>query len=129
MLVDRSDPLSRLIASAPVCVSAFFVLSGFVLTYARDDSWPADWSRVYAESEPSPRAGGSPILIVQGTADQTVPQSFTDTYVAQLRGRGTNLEYRLVPGGTHTGTALGSPTLTQAAERATLDWMLAHLTP
>ncbi len=105
------------------------VLSDTFLAYARDDAWPADWARVFEASEPLPRAGGAPILLVQGTADVTVPQAGTDAYVASLRSRGVNLEYRVVPGGTHTGTALGALTIPQLAERDTLDWMLEHLRP
>ena len=105
------------------------VLSDTFLGYARDDAWPADWARIYTESEPLPRAGGAPILLVQGSADTTVSQATTDSYVASLRSRGTNLEYRVVPGATHTGTALGALTIPQAAERATLDWIQQHLGP
>jgi pimeloyl-ACP methyl ester carboxylesterase len=47
------------------------------------------------------RPTGAPLLVVQGTADQLVPQSATDAFVQKACAAGDTVDYRLVPGATH----------------------------
>jgi acetyl esterase/lipase len=46
-------------------------------------------------------AGDPPFLIVQGTADQVVPESQSEHFAAQLRAAGVPVEYLAVNGGRH----------------------------
>ena len=56
------------------------------------------------------RPAGAPLLVVQGTADQLVPQLFTDALVAKACAAGDTVDYRLYAGATH-----GDPELNAAA--------------
>ena len=47
------------------------------------------------------RPAGAPLLVVQGTADQLVPQSSTDAFVKKACAAGDTVDYRLVPGANH----------------------------
>src|SRR5205807_3553589 len=44
-----------------------------------------------------------PVRIEQGDADQTVPKSFTDKLVQQLRARRAHVTYNVFAGGDHHG--------------------------
>ena len=44
------------------------------------------------------RPAGAPLLVVQGTADQFVPQSLTDAFVAKACAAGDTVDYRVVCG-------------------------------
>jgi fermentation-respiration switch protein FrsA (DUF1100 family) len=56
------------------------------------------------------RPAGAPLLVVQGTADELVPQLFTDAFVKKACAAGDTIDYRLYPGATH-----GDPELTAAS--------------
>lgn len=60
-----------------------------------------------------------PLLVVQGTEDQDVPQLLTDDLVASLEAQDTDVTYRLYPGEGHD-TVLG-PTVCE-----TLTWLADH---
>jgi fermentation-respiration switch protein FrsA (DUF1100 family) len=47
------------------------------------------------------RPAGAPLLVVQGTADQVVPQFVTDAFVKRACAAGDTVDYRLVPGANH----------------------------
>jgi dienelactone hydrolase len=47
------------------------------------------------------RPTGAPLLVVQGTADQGVPQFLTDAFVKRACTAGDTVDYRVVPGATH----------------------------
>ena len=56
------------------------------------------------------RPAGTPLLVVQGTADQEAPQFLTDAFVAKACGAGDTVDYRLYSGATH-----GDPELNAAS--------------
>ncbi len=56
------------------------------------------------------RPAGAPLLVVQGTADQAVPQFLTDALRGKACAAGDTVDYRLYPGADH-----GDPELTAAA--------------
>jgi hypothetical protein len=56
------------------------------------------------------RPAGAPLLVVQGTADQLVPQFLTDAFVSKACAAGDTVDYRLYPGATH-----GDPELTASS--------------
>jgi pimeloyl-ACP methyl ester carboxylesterase len=47
----------------------------------------------------------APLLVLQGAADQVVPQSLTDTQVALRCQTGKSIDYRVYPGLSHVGPA------------------------
>ena len=49
------------------------------------------------------RPAGAPLLIVQGTGDELVPQFLTDTFVQKACAAGDTVDYRLVAGANHGG--------------------------
>jgi alpha-beta hydrolase superfamily lysophospholipase len=49
------------------------------------------------------RPAGAPLLVVQGTADQAVPQVVTDAFVKKACAAGDTVDYLLVPGADHGG--------------------------
>ncbi len=53
-------------------------------------------------NDPSVLTIGGPVLIVQGSADTTVPQVLTDQLAATYEQRGIDLTYATFPGGRHT---------------------------
>lgn len=53
-------------------------------------------------NDPSVARLDGPVLIVQGTADTTVPKLLTDQLVATYEQRGTDVTYAPYPGGRHT---------------------------
>ena len=61
---------------------------------------PALQAIVHANSYGN-RPAGAPLLVVQGTADQFVPQVTTDAFVKQACAAGDTVDYRLVAGATH----------------------------
>ena len=44
---------------------------------------------------------GAPLLIVQGSADATIPQVLTDGFVKKACAAGDTVDYRVYPGATH----------------------------
>jgi hypothetical protein len=61
-------------------------------------------------NSPGNRAAGAPLLVVQGTGDQLVPQSLTDAFVSKACAAGDTVDYRLYPGANH-----GDPELTASS--------------
>jgi hypothetical protein len=61
-------------------------------------------------NSPGNHPAGAPLLVVQGTADQLVPQLFTDAFVTKACGTGDTVDYRLYEGANH-----GDPEMTAAA--------------
>ena len=49
------------------------------------------------------RPSGAPVLVVQGTADEFVPQFVTDAFVKKVCTAGGTVDYRLYKGVTHLG--------------------------
>jgi hypothetical protein len=56
------------------------------------------------------RPAGAPLLVVQGTADQAIPQVLTDAFVAKACAAGDTVDYRLYSGADH-----GDPELNAAS--------------
>ena len=47
------------------------------------------------------QAGQAPVLVIQGTADHTIPREWTETTLAALRERGVEADVRWFPGADH----------------------------
>jgi len=62
----------------------------------------------------------APVLLLQGSADQTVLPLLSDMLVRQLRAKRDRVEYRMLPGVDH-GPAVG------AGQRIALPWLTARL--
>ncbi len=61
-------------------------------------------------NSPGNRPAGAPLLVVQGTGDQLVPQFLTDAFVSKACAAGDTVDYRLYPGANH-----GDPELTASS--------------
>ncbi|SDE26622.1 lipase family protein [Belnapia rosea] len=74
---------------------------------ARDQFLPqpdlAAFTRMAQANEPGGLRIAAPTMIMQGTADVTVPPGWTDSLAAQLCADGTGLAYRPVAGADHNG--------------------------
>ena len=59
--------------------------------------------RVLADNDPSVLQVDSPLLVLQGSADTTVPPAATDAMVTRMRLGAQPVEYRTYPGADHRG--------------------------
>ncbi|MFI1915341.1 alpha/beta hydrolase family protein [Nocardia sp. NPDC020380] len=76
-----------------------------VFTPGGDDS---ALSRVLNENDPSTLTFAQPLLVLQGTADTTVPAVATTAMVAQQKLAGQPVQYRTYPGADHRGLLAAS---------------------
>jgi pimeloyl-ACP methyl ester carboxylesterase len=65
------------------------------------------------------RSTDGPVLLAQGDSDQIVPRDLTDELVADSRGQGSPLDYRVYPGADHGGVL-------EAAAPDTFRWLADH---
>jgi acetyl esterase/lipase len=111
----------------PTPIPASAIFSPTFIGYATNDSWPSDWAAAYASSQTIPKGLTLPVLVFEGSADVTVLPKDADTYVAQLKAAGVNVDYRQIPGGTHGTTALSSFTVAQLADDQAIAWFTSTL--
>jgi alpha-beta hydrolase superfamily lysophospholipase len=66
------------------------------------------------------RPAGAPLLVVQGSADPTIPQMLSDVWTKKACAVGDTVDYRVYPGATHTSViaAAQNDVLAWLAERA-----------
>ena len=57
------------------------------------------------ENSAGNRPAGAPVLIVQGSADTTIPKVLTDTFTTKACAAGDTVDYRVYAGATH-GTVI-----------------------
>jgi alpha-beta hydrolase superfamily lysophospholipase len=62
------------------------------------------------------RPAGAPLLVVQGSADTTIPQVLSDAWTKKACALGDTVDYRVSPGATHTSVI-------DAAQRDVLAWL------
>jgi pimeloyl-ACP methyl ester carboxylesterase len=60
------------------------------------------FQRRFHENSAGNRPTAAPMLVIQGSADLTIPQVLTDAFVAKARLLGDTIDYRIYPGATHT---------------------------
>jgi alpha-beta hydrolase superfamily lysophospholipase len=72
------------------------------------------------ENSAGNRPAGTPLLVVQGSADTTIPQALTDMWTAKACALGDAVDYMVYPGATHTSViaAARSDVLQWLADRA-----------
>ncbi|WP_158675516.1 alpha/beta hydrolase family protein [Nocardia stercoris] len=80
----------------------------------RADADPSALTAVLNANDPSGLTFTPPVLVVQGTADTTVPATGTDAMVAQQRLAGQPVEYRTYAGIDHRGILAASYSEAQA---------------
>ena len=68
------------------------------------------------ENSAGNRPAGAPLLIVQGSADTTIPQALTDMWTTKACAIGDTVDYMIYPGATHT-------TVIAAAQSDVLQWL------
>ena len=112
------DALAKAETATTQCASdvlqAFSNTAGSV--FARDPlSIPGIQVLLHRNSAGNRPAGG-PLLIVQGTADTTIPQALTDAFVKKACVAGDTVDYRTYPGATHASVIV-------AAERDIVAWL------
>lgn len=77
------------------------------------------WIDAFTQGSPGQVAAENPVLIVQGTDDETTPKALTDILVSGMCVLGTELDYRVFDGFSHNdSTALNMPLL--------LEWTAAR---
>ncbi len=103
------------------------VMNDAYLDMGKNDSWPEGWAKLYEESTPIPKGIKIPILILQGTKDETVPKVDTDLYVSQLRDAKIEVDYRIIEGTAHETTALSPLTVEQKGDGPALQWIRERL--
>ena len=54
------------------------------------------------ENSAGNRPAGAPLLVVQGSADTTVPQALTDMWTTKACAIGDTVDYTIYPGATHS---------------------------
>ena len=71
------------------------------------------------ENSAGNRTAGAPLLVVQGSADATIPQALTDMWTKKACTLGDTVEYTIFPGATHTSViaAARSDVLSWLADR------------
>ncbi|HEY3673905.1 MAG TPA: lipase family protein [Acidimicrobiia bacterium] len=78
-------------------------------------SIPTIQSLLHANSAGN-RPAGAPVLIVQGTADTTIPKVLTDAFATKACAAGDTVDYRAYAGSTHT-------TVINAAQDDVVQWL------
>jgi pimeloyl-ACP methyl ester carboxylesterase len=75
---------------------------------------------ILAENSAGNRPAGAPVLVVQGTADRTIPKPLTDAFVAKACAAGDTVDYRTYDGADHGSVieAARADVLAWLAERA-----------
>jgi pimeloyl-ACP methyl ester carboxylesterase len=72
------------------------------------------------ENSAGNRPAGAPLLVVQGSADTTIPQALTDMWTTKACAIGDTVDYMVYPGATHSSViaAARSDVLQWLADRA-----------
>jgi pimeloyl-ACP methyl ester carboxylesterase len=70
--------------------------------FTADPSVVDGWRDALERNTPAPGRIDVPILVLKGDADEILPKTFTDTYVAGLCAAGDPVDYRVYPGANHT---------------------------
>lgn len=83
------------------------------------DNFEANAVRAYDQT--------APLRIYQGTADAIVPEAFTAEVVTELRAGGVDVDYVVVPGGTHTDVAWGFLANQELRTDESIAWIRARL--
>jgi dienelactone hydrolase len=81
-------------------MSAFQGVSGSAVLAHDPLSIPTIQTVLHANSAGN-RPAGAPVLIVQGTADTTIPKVLTDAFDTKACAAGDTVDYRLYDGATH----------------------------
>ncbi len=88
--------------------------------FTRNPLTTQPWSTGFANDSPGAAPTASPILIVQGNKDTSVPRHVTDAPVRQLRGMHDDVTYRTYPNANHDQVV-------QAAQTAIVLWIKQRL--
>src|SRR4051794_9770028 len=119
---NLSDPHFSLTAMSPDLVAAIpqakklciGELGSYFAAHPPSSLIPPDWRTNEAlrlsvdRNDPGRRLSPGPMLLVQGEADNTIPQLLSDQLDKQLCGLGQVVDYRTYPGADHTGVVAAS---------------------
>ena len=83
--------------------------------------------RGFAANALGPYAQTAPLRLYQGDADTVVAEPYTRALVTALRDGGVDVDYQVVPGGTHTDVAFGYLAFTQSRTEEALTWLRERL--
>lgn len=100
----------------------------FLLAYT-SGNWGAyaAFSQFFTENRVKPYEQTAPLKIYQGDADTVVPEPGTRTMVDALRASGMNVEYEVVPGGTHTNVAFGFVAAMELRTNESVAWVRSRV--
>jgi len=101
---------------------------GFLAAY-RSGVWGpwADFGRWFRENRIGPYPQTAPLRIYQGDRDDIVPEAATRELAAALRAGGVNVDYQVVPGGTHGDVAFGFLSVLEHRTLDSIAWLRAEL--
>lgn len=90
---------------------------------------PYELQAKYVESSPITHAHKckTPVLLIQGEADQRCPPGQSEEFYATLRASGCVVEMLRFPGGTHTASLDGPPIIRHAQNMALVGWFGRHI--
>jgi pimeloyl-ACP methyl ester carboxylesterase len=113
----RSEAATTQCAGA--VAEAFKGVSGPAV-FAHDPlSIPSIKARLH-ENSAGNRPAGAPLLLVQGTADTTIPKPLTDAFAAKACAAGDTVDYRTYDGATHS-------TVVTAAQDDVVRWLQSRV--
>jgi S-formylglutathione hydrolase FrmB len=124
LLSDSGPSLTTSISRNPAEVFSSGFLDEYTTGLWRDYTVIRD---AFAANAVGPYTQTAPLRIYQGDADTTVPESDTRNLVEVLRAGGVSVDYRVVPGGTHTNVAFGFVAFDDLRLTESLAWVQAQL--
>jgi pimeloyl-ACP methyl ester carboxylesterase len=98
----------------------------FLLAY-ESGNWGAyaSFSQWFSANRIGPYAQTAPLKVYQGDADVVVRESNTRALIDALRAGGVNVDYEVVPGGTHIDIAFGDVALMERRTNEAIAWVRA----
>jgi acetyl esterase/lipase len=85
------------------------------------------FEQAFFENRVGPYEQTAPLIIYQGDADDVVPEWQTNQAVNALREGGVDVEYEVVPDGTHIDVAFGFLAYQQLRTDLSIAWIREHL--
>lgn len=102
--------------------------AGFLAAYRARDWGPwAPFDGWFEANRVRPYDQSAPLRVYQGDADPVIPEPATAELVADLRAGGVELDYEVVPGGTHVDVAFGFVASDELRTVESVAWIRSRL--
>lgn len=105
------------------------IFSPSFLEAYRSGNWGhyAPFEEAFRKNRIGPYRQTAPLKIYQGDRDLIVPETSTRQLVEALRAGGVNVEYEVVPGGTHSDVAFGFLAVKELRTLESIAWVRSKL--